>query len=393
MHDLVLGFGVELVRDLAHDLFQNVLERDETLKRAVFVHHQREMRVQPQELAHLVVQRRGLGDEVGLHGDLVQVEVAQRLGRGAVRLDRQLVHGAQQILGVDDAHDVLGVVAIDGQAGVIALEALRQDVLGRVLCIDHLDPRPVQHDLLDRAVAQVQRAQDAVAVLLLDHALGMAQVQGARDLVPHGQDIGAGVGLDAEHPQDQPHQGADGGHDRREDGDDDLDRRGDQGRGGFRVGDGVGLWQHLGKDQDQHGHDQRGQGDPAVPEQPREKRGRQRRGQDVDQVVAQKDRPDQAFVVLGDLQRPFGGARSLVGLGAQLAARRGRQRGFGSREEGRHDQQQQDGPPGDPEGKVEKAGGVVHRAGSSFGWRVGVSALWRRGGSGSRPGPDGSDRR
>jgi hypothetical protein len=41
--------------------------------------------------------------------------------------------------------------------------------------VDHLDARAVQHDLLDRAVMQVERAQKAVAVFLLHHALGMAE--------------------------------------------------------------------------------------------------------------------------------------------------------------------------------------------------------------------------
>ena len=38
-----------------------------------------------------------------------------------------------------------------------------------------------------------------------------------------------------------------------------------------------------------------------------------------------------------DLQRPLGALRALVGLRAQLAARRRRQRGFRAREEGRND--------------------------------------------------------
>jgi hypothetical protein len=62
---------------------------------------------------------------------------------------------------------------------------LLQDLARGQVGVDHLDAGAVEHDLLDRAVAQVERAENAVAVFLLDHALGMAERERAGDLLAH----------------------------------------------------------------------------------------------------------------------------------------------------------------------------------------------------------------
>ena len=261
---------------------------------------------------------------------------------------------------MDHANDVLGVILVDRQPRVARLQALLQDLRRLGIAVDHLDAGAVQHDLLDRALGEVERAEDAVAVLLLDHALGMAQLQGAGDFLAHGKDMAVGVGLDAEDAQHPAHQNAHRAHHWRKDKDHQRDQRRHAGGGGFGVGYGIGLGQHLGEDQHQHGHHQRRERHAGFAEDPGEQRRGERGGEDVDEVVAQQHRPDQPLVVLGDLQRPFGAFRSLVHRRAQLAARGGRQRGFRAGKEPREDQQPQNGRAGDDEGGVEGSGSGFH---------------------------------
>ncbi len=109
---------------------------------------------------------------------------------------------------MDHADDVVGIVAIDGQAGVVGLQALIEDRLWVVFGVDHLDLAAVEHDFLDRAFAEIERAEDAVTVLFFDHAFGMAQIKGTGDFLAHGQDLAVGVGLHAEDAQHPAHQQA-----------------------------------------------------------------------------------------------------------------------------------------------------------------------------------------
>ena len=120
----VLGFlrrrllgRVELIGDLAHDFFENVLKRDQPLQRAIFIHHQRKMAAHAQELAHLFIQRCGFRHEIGRLGDRDDLEIAQ-CGRIAVRPADLGVHVAQQILGMDHADDVLRFILENRQAGM-----------------------------------------------------------------------------------------------------------------------------------------------------------------------------------------------------------------------------------------------------------------------------------
>ena len=226
------------------------------------------------------------------------------------------------------------------------------------------------HDLFDGAVGKVERAQKPVAVLFLHRALGMAQRQRADDFLAQRQHMAVRVGAHAKQHQDRAHEKAHQRHDRRQRRNQPADRAGDAGGGGFGGGDGIGLGQHLGEDQDQRRHHQRRDGHPVCPEQPRQKRCRERGGQDIGHVVAQQDRPDQLFAVLGHLQRPLRPAAALVGLCTQLAPRCRRQRRLRAGEEGRQHQQAQDRCGGDPEG------GIEHLKPGHGGKSLGFRPLW-----------------
>ena len=153
-----LRHHVEFVGDLAYDLFENILQRDQALQGAVFVDHQREMGAPLQEFAHLLVKRGGLGDEIGFHRHLGDIQRAQAQQR-AVFAAHQPVDLSQQVLGMDHAQDVVVAVAKDRQAGVRAGQHLGQDLVRGLRGIDHLDLAAVAHDLVHRAVIQVQRTQ------------------------------------------------------------------------------------------------------------------------------------------------------------------------------------------------------------------------------------------
>ena len=76
--DAARGLDVVLVGDVADDLLDDVLERDQPLQRAIFVDDQREMGAAAQELAHLLVERRRFRDEIGRHRHVHDVEPVER---------------------------------------------------------------------------------------------------------------------------------------------------------------------------------------------------------------------------------------------------------------------------------------------------------------------------
>lgn len=142
-------------------------------------------------------------------------------------------------------------------------------------------------------------------------------------------------------------------HDRRQHQRHPADRAGNLAGDRFRRRDGVGLGHHLGKDQHQYRHHQGRDGHAAGAQQPGEQRGGKAGRQDIDDVVAQQDRPDQALAVLGDLQRDLGAGIALVGARSQLGPAGGGQGRFGPRKEAGQHQKNQNGPAGHPEGGVE----------------------------------------
>src|SRR5262249_51721131 len=118
---------------------------------------------------------------------------------------------------------------------------------------------------------------------------------------------------------------------------------GDQQRQLVGVVDGIGLGQDLAEDDDQHGHDDGGVDHPTVAEQHDEGAGRQRGGQDVDQVVAEQHGADD---LLHMATQAIHHAGLLVALALQrmhARPRGGGERGLGGGEEGGAADQQQDG--------------------------------------------------
>ena len=91
--------------------------------------------------------------------------------------------------------------------------------------INHLDVGAVKHDLFDRAFAQVQSAQNSVAIFFFDNAFGVTQMQSPGNLFTNGQNVAVRVDLNSEQAQDPPDQHTHGGHNRRKQGDHHADDR------------------------------------------------------------------------------------------------------------------------------------------------------------------------
>ena len=95
---------VVLVDDLADDLFEHVFHGDQAGNAAVFVQHHGHVVPRPLELLQQDVDRLGLGHEVGL---------AQQRRPGRVRSVGPLGQFGQQVLGVENADDVVAVLVVD----------------------------------------------------------------------------------------------------------------------------------------------------------------------------------------------------------------------------------------------------------------------------------------
>ena len=171
---------VELVLDLADDLLEQILERDDPLHRAVLVDHDGEMLVRAPEL-------REQGGEIlrlGHHRDR-----PHELG-GLHRGEPAVVHRLDQVADVQHADDVVERLAVDGVPGVRRFEHRLQRLLGRQVDgdRDHLGPR--HHHVRDLLVAEVEDLVEHLLLRVLDLALvGRAREQHA--------ELGLGVRLHA----------------------------------------------------------------------------------------------------------------------------------------------------------------------------------------------------
>ena len=187
---------------------------------------------------------------------------------------------------------------------------------------------------------------------LLFDGVGVTSVQldGSAQLLGAVGEGFVGMEVDAENLEDAPHHnlqrmGHGGQH---------VNQRGDHRR--YRQGrpigilEGIGLGKNLPEDDDEKGHGECGIKDPGLAEEGYEETGGERRTQDVDDVVAQKDGPKEPFLLF---EQPVEGLSPVVALQSQLMQQRlggcGERR-FGSREEGRKKEEDGDGRYGNQHG-------------------------------------------
>lgn len=161
---LVLAFGedrfflvlVEFVLDVADDLFQHVFHGDQAGNAAMLVDDDRQVVAAGAELAQQHVQALDLGDEHGRPDQRADIQ-------------RRLEHVAQQVLGEQDADDVVAVVFVDRKARVRGLDDGGEQLRQRLGDIEQIHARARHHDVGDGALGHGQRA--------LDHGVGLCVEQ------------------------------------------------------------------------------------------------------------------------------------------------------------------------------------------------------------------------
>ncbi len=131
------GLDVPLVRDLADDLLDDVLERDEAAEIAVLVHHEGQVLALLPECQQLLAQRRGLGNEPGSAAQRHQIDPAQLR---PVRVQR-----LEQVDAVQHADDAVGIAAPHGKSRISAGDDLGQNAGRRQIGVDRFDAPAMGH--------------------------------------------------------------------------------------------------------------------------------------------------------------------------------------------------------------------------------------------------------
>src|SRR5579872_2285976 len=134
-NDVGLGFvEVELVFDLADDLFEHVLDRDQAGHAAVLVDDDRDMVAVAAEILQQDVQPLRFRDENRGTQSLAHVEFIARVI-------------AQQVLGQQNADDVVLVLADHGKTRVAGFDHERNEFLRRVADVYDIHLRAWDHDV------------------------------------------------------------------------------------------------------------------------------------------------------------------------------------------------------------------------------------------------------
>ena len=246
------------------------------------------------------------------------------------------VAGGVEVLLVDDAHDVVDGLVVDGDAGVAALHKQGGHLLHGAVLLGGHQVHPGGKNLGDLQVVELDGVADEVALVLIQAALGLGLVHHAHQLllgdavVPvvahhHGQkalplakqEVGRG-----QHKQKQPQQ------------------RGGEHSPGLGVLLGQALGGDLAEDEDDHGEHNGGhRGTPDAVNELDEQHRADGGGHVVDNVVANQNGGQQLVVVLrkgqGLGRPPVSGVR----LGAKADAVEGGEGGLRGGEIGGHSHQ------------------------------------------------------
>ena len=163
---------VEFIRDVADDFLDDILEGHEATRSAVLVHDNGEVDLHALEIPKQVVDHPILRDEEGLAQERVPIHVL-------------LVPVGEEVLGVEDAIDLVQSFGVDGDAAESALGHLGLEFRPSEVVGERRHVRPGGHDLLDVFGPEVDdAAQDAV--LLFRAVIGIGDLNGVLQIL-HGQ--------------------------------------------------------------------------------------------------------------------------------------------------------------------------------------------------------------
>ena len=174
---------VVLVGEFADDLLQEVLHGDQSGGAAVLVNCEHHVDAAGLHVAQQVVSGLGLRDPDGLAGEG---------GHRAGLMLRAVGQTPQDVLEVEDAADIIGVLPHDGHARITGAHEQAHGGGGGFVGVDGDHVGAGHHDLAHEGLAELDDAAHHLAVLVLD-GLGLA------DLVDHLAqvlgDLGAGLSI------------------------------------------------------------------------------------------------------------------------------------------------------------------------------------------------------
>ena len=159
-----LGFPVMLVGDLAHDLLDDVFDRQQPIDAAVLVDHERHVRALDPHLQQQLQDLHRRRHEQHLAQDLRQLE--------------EIVPASprQHVLDVHHADDIVERIAVNGQAGMTTFRHPFDDVGKRGLRLDGDDIGARNHRILGRAVAQPEHVMNQHPLILAETCRGFLLV-------------------------------------------------------------------------------------------------------------------------------------------------------------------------------------------------------------------------
>ena len=129
---------IMLVIDVAHDFFDQILDRDETVRTTIFVDHKCQMHVTGLHLHQEIAGRHGWRHEQNFALDLCGSDIGP--AHGAVGIELQL---RQRILDVHKPRRIVQGLAINGQARMLCFAIIRHQLaeLGALFDRDDIGPR------------------------------------------------------------------------------------------------------------------------------------------------------------------------------------------------------------------------------------------------------------
>ena len=292
--------GVVLVGELADDLLQEVLHGDQAGSTAVLVDGQGHVEAAGLHLAQEVVGGLHLGDVLGVPGESGHGE-GLVLGVGG--------QASQDVLEVEDAAHVVGVLPDDGHARVAGADEQAHGGGGGLVGVDGDHVGAWDHDLAHEGLAELDDRAHHLAVLVLDGVsladlvdhLAQVLVDGLAGLGVSGGRLGA----------------AGSGDEAALRGGQDIDpgeqaTQGEQGGGG--VAPAVGAWGEADDDAQQDDVGQQGQGQDLPPgaHEPGGGQGDENGGEHVDGDAGDAEGAQDPGAVLGQAADPDGAAAALL---------------------------------------------------------------------------------
>src|SRR5262249_29347902 len=183
-------FPVVLVLDVAHDLLDEVLERDEPGDGPVLVDHERHVAAALLQLLEERSDLLALGNELHRMQDLPDDDWLP------------LLEQPQRVLHVDEADHVVDVALVGRDAAEAALHDERAHLGRRRVRVEGEDLRARDHDLAHRHVRELEDAVDELHLALVEDALLAALLHEVLDLLL-GHEGPRPLVLDAEEAKDE----------------------------------------------------------------------------------------------------------------------------------------------------------------------------------------------